>query len=95
MMFRGRGINTSSFFITVIEIEKIFGRGKCENKPFVKNLTKYSRNTTPYYIYYIIYIPIVAHKKAVKKFLKKLKKVLTSGFTCGNILTEPNKRRTK
>lgn len=36
-------------FLSSFEIEKRFGRGMCENKPIVKNLTNFSRNTSPLY----------------------------------------------
>ena len=43
-----------------------FGRGMLQNKPLVKNLTIFSRNTIPLYdiiLYYIIYL--CTHKKAI------------------------------
>lgn len=53
--------------------EKRFGREMFQDEPIVKNLTSFSRNTTPL-IYIILYIYLLSHEKTVfRKMYKKTK----------------------
>ena len=61
------------FLIIVMWNEKRFGREMVQNEPFVKNLTNFSRNTTPCYIYYIIYTYCHTKKRFFAKCTKRLK----------------------
>ena len=70
--------------------EKRFGREMFQNEPFVKNLTKYSRNTTPYYIYYIIlYIFLLSHEKS--GFVKNVQKTKKNSCKTSKILKSQKK----
>lgn len=66
------GESYSSFLSIVMWDEKRFGREMFQNEPIVKNLTSFSRNTTPY-VYILYYIYLLSHEKS--GFMQNVQKI--------------------